>query len=148
MFYHYAKFQSLKSLYHIKCTIERKFFLKKHFISSQLIRKLAIHKAWCGNPLWTIAKFSGFSGYSKGWLLQIMEPLINYTHYCSSDSYHNSKVFRFFWLLERLVTTKWNLWLITRYCSSDSYCTLEKPILLSKWHTRNSLHFLLTFECP
>ncbi len=26
--------------------------------------------------LTTIAKFSGFSGYSKGWLLQIMEPLV------------------------------------------------------------------------
>ncbi len=106
-----------------------------------------------------------------------MEPLVNHTHYCSSDSYYNSKVFRVFWLLERLVTNNgthgllltivpvvlttiakfsgfsgyskgWLLQIMeplvnhTHYCSSDSYrTTLEKPILLSKWHTRNPLHF-------
>ncbi len=69
--------------------------------------------------LTTIAKFSGFSGYSK------------------------------VWLLERLVTTSnGTLWLITHYYSSDSYRTLEKPILLIKWYTRNPLHFYSDFECP
>ncbi len=81
LLYHYAKFQSLKSLYHIKCTIERKFLLFKCFISPQLIWKLAIHKAW-----------------------DVWESRVS-----------NSKVFRVFWLLERLVTVQVILTTIAKF---------------------------------
>ncbi len=71
-------------------------------------------------------KFSGFSGYSIGWLLQIMEPLVNYTHYCSRLLTTIAKFSGFSgyskgWLLqimEPLVN-------YTHYCSSDSYRTLS-----------------------
>ncbi len=112
MFYHYAKIQSLKCLYHIKCTIER---------NSQLTRKLAIHKAWdvwesCVNN----SKVFRVFWLRERWVTTNHGILVNYTQYCSY-SYHNSSVFRVFWLLERLVTTNHGILVsYTHYCS-DSY---------------------------